>query len=66
MPGGLLDQARAFGARRAAVARLALREARVGVLAALIAALGTAMASVGAVLVVGSQLDSVDARRPRR
>ena len=35
-------------------ARSPLREARVGVLAALIAALGTAMASVGAVLVVGS------------
>lgn len=54
VPSGLLAQARAYGAGRWAVARLALREARVGVLAALIAALGTAMASVGAVLVVGS------------
>jgi tungstate transport system permease protein len=54
VPGGLLDQARAYGARRSAVAVLALREARVGVLAALIAALGTAIASVGAVLVVGA------------
>lgn len=55
---GLLDQARAFGARGPGVALLALREARVGVLAGLIAALGTAMASVGAVLVVGSQVDA--------
>jgi tungstate transport system permease protein len=58
VPGGLLDQARAFGARPAAVAALAAREARIGVLAALIAALGTAMASVGAVLVVGSEPDA--------
>jgi tungstate transport system permease protein len=58
VPGGLLAQARAYGARRIAVGRLALREARVGVLAALIAALGTAMASVGAVLVVGSQVNA--------
>jgi tungstate transport system permease protein len=55
VPDVLLAQARAYGAGRVAVARLALREARVGVLAALIAAVGTAMASVGAVLVVGSQ-----------
>jgi tungstate transport system permease protein len=58
VPNGLLSQARAYGARRRAVARLALREARIGVLAALIAALGTAMASVGAVLVVGSLSDA--------
>jgi tungstate transport system permease protein len=58
VPDGLLAQARAYGAGRAAVARLALREARIGVLAALIAALGTAMASVGAVLVVGSQVNA--------
>ena len=56
VPAGLLEQARALGARRPRLARLALREARIGVLAALIAALGTAMASVGAVLVVGSSL----------
>lgn len=55
VPEGLLEQARAYGAGWPAVAALALREARIGVLAALIAALGTAMASVGAVLVVGSQ-----------
>jgi tungstate transport system permease protein len=58
VPDGLLAQARAYGARPVAVARLALREARIGVLAALIAALGTAMASVGAVLIVGSLVDA--------
>ncbi len=55
---GLLDQARAFGAPAWRRGTLALREARVGVLAALIAAFGTAIASVGAILVVGSSLGS--------
>jgi tungstate transport system permease protein len=58
VPTGLLAQARAYGAGSVAVAALALREARIGVLAALIAALGTAMSSVGAVLVVGSQINA--------
>jgi tungstate transport system permease protein len=58
VPDGLLDQARAFGAPSWRRATLALHEARVGVLAALIAALGTAIASVGAILVVGSSLGS--------
>ena len=58
VPVGLLEQARAFGARRRSVAALALREARTGVLAGLVAALGTAMASIGAVLVVGSQVNA--------
>ena len=53
VPDTLLAQARAFGRASRAVARLALREARIGVFAALTAALGTAMASVGAVLMVG-------------
>jgi tungstate transport system permease protein len=56
VPEGLLDQARAYGARRTQLGLLALREARVGVLAALTAALGTAIASVGAILVVGPSL----------
>jgi tungstate transport system permease protein len=56
VPEGLLEQARAYGARWGALARLALREARVGVVAALIAAFGTAIASVGAILVVGASL----------
>jgi tungstate transport system permease protein len=56
LPAGLLDQARAFGApwwRRAA---LALREARVGVIAAVIAALLSALAEVGAVVIVGGNV----------
>ena len=57
LPDGLLDQARAFGASRGAVALLALREARVGVLAATIAAAGSAFAEVGAVVLVGVNID---------
>jgi tungstate transport system permease protein len=56
VPDGLVDQARAFGASRVRQALLALREARIGVFSALIAALGTAMASVGAVVIVGTSL----------
>jgi tungstate transport system permease protein len=56
LPSGLLDQARAFGARRVGLALLALREARVGVLAAVIAALGSAVAEVGAVVIVGGNV----------
>lgn len=57
LPGGLLEQARAFGASRVQVAALALREARVGVLAATIAAMGSAFAEVGAVVLVGGNID---------
>jgi tungstate transport system permease protein len=57
LPAGLLDQARAFGASRFQVAVLALREARVGVLAATIAAMGSAFAEVGAVVLVGGNID---------
>lgn len=56
LPQGLLDQARAFGASRTDVAMLALREARVGVLAATIAAAGSAFAEVGAVVLVGGNI----------
>jgi tungstate transport system permease protein len=56
VPSPLLDQAQAFGASSRARALLALREARIGVYAALIAALGTAIASVGAVIVIGPAL----------
>jgi tungstate transport system permease protein len=57
LPDGLLDQARAFRASRVQVALLALREARIGVLAATIAAMGSAFAEVGAVVLVGGNLD---------
>ncbi len=60
LPPGLLDQARALGARRAQLARLALREARIGVMAAVIAALGTALSEVGAVVIVGGNIQNHD------
>src|SRR5262245_15986101 len=57
LPAGLIDQARALGASRVQVGALALREARVGVLAATIAALGSAFAEVGAVVLVGGNIE---------
>jgi tungstate transport system permease protein len=57
LPAGLLEQARAVGASRLQVAALALREARVGVLAATIAAMGSAFAEVGAVVLVGGNIE---------
>ena len=57
LPAGLLDQARAVGASHLQVAVLALREARVGVLAATIAAMGSAFAEVGAVVLVGGNIE---------
>jgi tungstate transport system permease protein len=57
LPRGLFEQARAFGASRVQVWVLALREARVGVLAATIAAMGSAFAEVGAVVLVGGNID---------
>jgi tungstate transport system permease protein len=56
LPAGLLDQARAFGAPRWRRRVLAVREARVGVLAAIIAALLSALAEVGAVVIVGGNI----------
>jgi tungstate transport system permease protein len=57
IPPGLLEQARAFGAGRLPLCALALREARVGVFAAAIAAAGSAMSEVGAVVLVGGNID---------
>jgi tungstate transport system permease protein len=57
VPSGLLDQARAFGATRLHLSALALREARVGVFAAGIAAVGSALSEVGAVVLVGGNID---------
>lgn len=56
VPGALLDQARALGASRPQLGALALREARVGVLGALIAAFGSALSEVGAVVLVGGNI----------
>jgi tungstate transport system permease protein len=60
LPGGLLDQARAFGAGRAHLAVLALREARIGVVAGIIAALGTTLSEVGAIVIVGGNVYGYD------
>jgi tungstate transport system permease protein len=60
LPAGLLVQARALGARRRQLYMLALREARIGVLAAIIAALGTTLSEVGAIVVVGANVYGYD------
>ena len=56
LPGGLLDQARLLGAGRLQLGVLALREARIGVLAGVIAALGTTLSEVGAIVIVGGNV----------
>jgi tungstate transport system permease protein len=60
VPTGLRDQARAFGAGRMDVWILALREARVGILTATIAAAGSALSEVGAVVLVGGNIEGRD------
>lgn len=57
---GLLDQARAFRAGRLRVAGLAVREARIGVVAAVIAAVGSGLSEVGAVVLVGGNIEGYD------
>ena len=56
VPAALFDQARALGASRPQLATLALREARVGVIGATIAAFGSAVSEVGAVVLVGGNI----------
>jgi tungstate transport system permease protein len=56
---GLFDQARAFGAGRMQLAGLALREARIGIIAAVIAAVGSAISEVGAVILAGGNIQGV-------
>jgi len=60
LPGGLLAQARALGAGRVQLSVLALREARIGVLAAVIAAFASALSEVGAVIIVGGNVENYD------
>jgi tungstate transport system permease protein len=60
VPTGLRDQARAFGAGRLAVWALAVREARIGILTATIAAAGSALSEVGAVVLVGGNIEGRD------
>lgn len=57
---GLLAQARALGASRLQLAALALREAKIGVLAATIAALASTLSEVGAVVIVGGNIQNYD------
>ena len=60
LPPGLLDQARALGAGRVQLGVFALREAKIGVVAAVIAALGATIAEVGAVIIVGGNFQGSD------
>jgi len=60
LPPGLLDQARALGAGRIQLGVFALREAKIGVMAAVIAALGATIAEVGAVIIVGGNFQGSD------
>ena len=60
LPDGLLAQARLLGAGRVAIGRLALREARVGVIAAVLAALGTTLSEVAAIAIVGGNVYGFD------
>jgi tungstate transport system permease protein len=60
LPPGLLHQARLLGAGRRQLATLAVREARIGVMAAIIAALGTTLAEVGAIVIVGGNVYGYD------
>jgi tungstate transport system permease protein len=57
---GLLAQARVLGAGRRQLALLALREAKIGVLAAVIAAFASALSEVGAVIIVGGNIVNHD------
>jgi tungstate transport system permease protein len=60
LPQGLAAQARVFGAGRRQLCVLALREARIGVMAAVIAALGSALSEVGAIVIVGGNVYGFD------
>jgi tungstate transport system permease protein len=56
LPNGLLNQSRRLGAGRIALATLAVREARVGIFAAMIAALGSALSEIAAITIVGGNI----------
>ena len=57
---GLMAQARALGAGRIQLSVLALREAKIGVFAAVIAALAATISEVGAVVIVGGNFQGHD------
>jgi tungstate transport system permease protein len=54
----LLGQARLLGAKHTQIAVLALREARIGVIGAIVAALGVTLSEVGALVIVGGNVYS--------
>jgi tungstate transport system permease protein len=56
LPPGVVGQARALGAGRIQLAVLALREAKIGVMAAVIAAATSTISEVGAVVIVGGNI----------
>lgn len=56
LPPGVVGQARALGASRIQLAVLALREAKIGVFAAIIAAAASTISEVGAVVIVGGNI----------
>ena len=60
LPPGLLAQARLLGAGRRQLCALALREARIGVIAAVIAALGTTLSEVAAIAIFGGNIYGYD------
>jgi tungstate transport system permease protein len=60
LPPGLLDQARLLGAGRFQLSILALREAKIGVFAAAIAAFAASLSEVGAVVIVGGNVQNYD------
>jgi tungstate transport system permease protein len=60
LPPGLLAQARALGAGRVQLGWLSLREAKIGVIAAVIAALAATISEVGAIVIVGGNFQGAD------
>jgi tungstate transport system permease protein len=56
LPPGVVEQARALGASRIQLSALAVREAKVGVIAAIIAAAMSTITEVGAVVIVGGNV----------
>jgi tungstate transport system permease protein len=56
LPPALLAQARSLGAGRLQLSVLALREARIGVIAAILAALGTTLSEVAAIVILGGNI----------
>lgn len=59
LPVGLLEQARAYGSSGWRLGVFALREARIGAVAAVILAMGSALAEVGAVSIIGGNAEGV-------